>query len=585
MQNQKEQSITKSLMYFTKEYKRLYILSIILSVLGVMMGMIPYFIIAKIVVSLTEGVGDFDYYLGLGMAMSGAYILKFIFITYSTSISHTATFKVLRDIRKQLISKLFRMPMGKLLDTPSGHLKDIIVDQVEKMEVTLAHLLPEMSANLLIPILTFIYLFVIDWKMALISLITLPIGMYFMTRMLKTYPAQYEGSVKINKKMNNSIVEYVNGIEVIKAFNQTTASYDKYSSDVEENASYFYNWMKSCQWCMSAYKCICPAVLLTVLPIGILFYINEGIDMSSFITIIILSMGVINPLINASNFVDSLSAVSTIIGIIVELLNSEELIRPSESSIVSENEIVLRDVSFKYHEDSETVIKNINLNINVGEVTALVGPSGSGKSTISKLIAGFWDVVDGEITIGKENIKDISQSNLIDKIAYVSQDTYLFDDTIRENIRMGKIDATDEEVEKVAKASGCDEFINTLDRKYDTVVGSGGSHISGGERQRIAIARAMLKDAPIVILDEATAYIDPENEAIVQKAISKLVENKTLIMIAHRLSTIAGADKIVVMEKGEITATGTHEQLLKTSTLYNNMWQAHIGTKEAEAIC
>lgn len=582
MENKKEQSTASSLLRFAGPYKGKYILSIFLSVLGVASGLVPYYAAAQMLIGLIGDEREFSFYLMWGAVAAIGYIAKSCFSILSTSVSHTATFHALRDVRKQIVDKLNRMPMGTLLDTPSGQLKDILVDRVEGLETPLAHLLPEMSANVLVPIFIIVYLFVLDWRMALISLITIPVGMAFMATILKTYPQQYEGSVKINQQMNNAVVEYVNGIEVIKAFNQSAASYGKYSDAVRKNASYFYNWMKSCQWAMASYNAICPAVLITVLPAGVLFYAAGSITAANLITIIILSLGIVGPLIAASNFADSLGAVGTVVGEIATLLDGPELVRPVEPVKLDGEEICLHDVSFSYKENGDNAISHINLSIKPGTVTALVGPSGSGKSTITKLIAGFWDVGSGSITLDGKDLRKIPQKQLADQIAYVSQDNYLFDDTIRENIRMGRSSATDEEVEQAAKAAGCDAFIRSLENGYDTNVGGAGGHLSGGERQRIAIARAMLKDAPIVILDEATAYIDPENEAIVQQAVSKLVAGKTLIIIAHRLSTITDSDNIVVMQDGQIFSMGTHEELLKKSALYKEMWQAHIGAKDGE---
>lgn len=582
MENKKEQSTASSLLRFAGPYKGKYILSIFLSVLGVASGLVPYYAAAQMLIGLIGDEREFSFYLMWGAVAAIGYIAKSCFSILSTSVSHTATFHALRDVRKQIVDKLNRMPMGTLLDTPSGQLKDILVDRVEGLETPLAHLLPEMSANVLVPIFIIVYLFVLDWRMALISLITIPVGMAFMATILKTYPQQYEGSVKINQQMNNAVVEYVNGIEVIKAFNQSAASYGKYSDAVRKNASYFYNWMKSCQWAMASYNAICPAVLITVLPAGVLFYAAGSITAANLITIIILSLGIVGPLIAASNFADSLGAVGTVVGEIATLLDGPELVRPVEPVKLDGEEICLHDVSFSYKENGDNAISHINLSMKPGTVTALVGPSGSGKSTITKLIAGFWDVGSGSITLDGKDLRKIPQKQLADQIAYVSQDNYLFDDTIRENIRMGRSSATDEEVEQAAKAAGCDAFIRSLENGYDTNVGGAGGHLSGGERQRIAIARAMLKDAPIVILDEATAYIDPENEAIVQQAVSKLVAGKTLIIIAHRLSTITDSDNIVVMQDGQIFSMGTHEELLKKSALYKEMWQAHIGAKDGE---
>ena len=584
MKNKNEQSTASSLFRFAGPYKGRYVLSICLSVLGVASGLVPYYAAAQILIGLIGTERNFSFYIFWGIIAVVGYLAKSTFAILSTSISHTATFLALRDIRKQIVDKFSRMPMGTLLNTPSGQLKDTLVDRVEGLETPLAHLLPEMSANVLVPVFIVIYLFVLDWRMALISLITIPVGMAFMATILKTYPQQYEGSVKINQQMNNAVVEYVNGIEVIKAFNQSAASYGKYSDAVRDNADYFYKWMKSCQWAMSSYNAICPAVLITVLPAGVLFYAAGSITAANLITIIILSLGIVGPLIAASNFADSLGMVGTVVNEIAVLLDGPELVRPTQPVTLNSQEIRLNDVSFSYNDDGDNAIQHINLAIKPGTVTALVGPSGSGKSTITKLIAGFWDVGSGSITLGGKDLRTIPQKQLADQIAYVSQDNYLFDDTIRENIRMGRLSASDTEVEEAAKAAGCDAFIRSLENGYDTNVGGAGGHLSGGERQRIAIARAMLKNAPIVILDEATAYIDPENEAVVQEAVSKLVAGKTLIIIAHRLSTITDSDQIVVMKDGVISNIGTHDELLKTSELYREMWQAHIGAKDGEKV-
>ena len=584
MKNKNEQSTASSLLRFAGPYKGRYVLSICLSVLGVASGLVPYYAAAQILIGLIGTERNFSFYIFWGIIAVVGYLAKSTFAILSTSISHTATFLALRDIRKQIVDKFSRMPMGTLLNTPSGQLKDTLVDRVEGLETPLAHLLPEMSANVLVPVFIVIYLFVLDWRMALISLITIPVGMAFMATILKTYPQQYEGSVKINQQMNNAVVEYVNGIEVIKAFNQSAASYGKYSDAVRDNADYFYKWMKSCQWAMSSYNAICPAVLITVLPAGVLFYAAGSITAANLITIIILSLGIVGPLIAASNFADSLGMVGTVVNEIAVLLDGPELVRPTQPVTLNSQEIRLNDVSFSYNDDGDNAIQHINLAIKPGTVTALVGPSGSGKSTITKLIAGFWDVGSGSITLGGKDLRTIPQKQLADQIAYVSQDNYLFDDTIRENIRMGRLSASDTEVEEAAKAAGCDAFIRSLENGYDTNVGGAGGHLSGGERQRIAIARAMLKNAPIVILDEATAYIDPENEAVVQQAVSKLVAGKTLIIIAHRLSTITDSDQIVVMKDGSISDIGTHEELLNRSALYKEMWQAHIGVKDGEKV-
>lgn len=578
----KKQSTISLLLDFAAPHKGSYIVSVVFAVTGVAAGMIPYFAVARMVVSLLSGNREILFYLIWCGIAAGAFIAKGILENLSTAISHKATFTSMKELRHSLISKLSRLPMGKLIDTPSSYYKDIIVDRVESIEVPLAHLLPEMTANILVPLFMLIYLFALDWRMALISLTTIPLGMLFMIGTMKSYGAKYEGSVKASGKMTNAIVEYIGGIEVIKAFSQSARSYGKYSNAVKNNAAYFYNWMKSAQWTMSAYGAICPSVMLTVLPLGFLFFLAGSLTTGHFITIIILALGVVGPLITASNFVDNFARVGTVMGQIKEIMEEDELVRPTVEVPLNDLTIQLNHVSFSYHADTENVLEDISLVIRPGTINALVGPSGSGKSTIAKLIAGFWDVKDGTITVGGINSMKIPQKQLVSQIAYVSQDNYLFDDTIRENIRTGNPSATDEQVEQAAKDAGCDDFIRELEFGYETRVGGAGGHLSGGERQRIAIARALLKNAPIIILDEATAYIDPENESVVQNAVAKLVKGKTLIIIAHRLSTIMDADQIIVMRDGHTVAIGTHKKLLQTCDLYREMWQAHIGARDGD---
>jgi ATP-binding cassette subfamily B protein len=580
--DQKKESPLRRIWALAKSQHTRLKVSVVLAVLGVAAGFIPYFCAGKIIIMLLEGTAAMaDCTPWLVLALAGS-LGKVLLTTLSTAQSHIGTFAVLAEVRNKCVHKLSDLSMGTLQEQSTGRWKSILVDQIESMEKTLAHLLPEMTSNILAPLVLLVALFFIDWRLALISIATLPVGIVFMMSTMKNYPAKYQEAVQIGKKMNDSIVEYVNGIEVIKAFNQGREAYTGYVNAVVANAQFYYNWMKSAQFGMACYRNISPAVLIGVLPAGLGFYLNASLTSSQFIMVIILSMGIVGPIIAASNFVDSLAQTGTIIESIETILNAKEQHHPKEYVKLSGTDIEMEKVSFAYEEKKGSVLSNVSLTIRQGTVNAFVGPSGSGKSTITKLIAGFWDVEQGTIRIGGKDIKELPLAQISDNIAYVSQDNFLFDDTIRENIRMGRENATDREVEEVAKKAGCDEFIRKLEHGYDTRVGGGGAHLSGGERQRIAIARAMLKDAPIVILDEATAYIDPENEAILQKAISKLVRGKTLIMIAHRLSTITGADQILLVDQGKISATGTQEQLLEQSPLYRKMWNAHMGVKDGE---
>lgn len=558
---------------YVKEYKNTYIQSVLLAVLGVVSGLAAYIVLAKMIVGLIGKNTEFGFYLKYGLMVLAAMVLKEIFAAASTSISHQATFYSLKRIREEISKKLFRMPLGKVMNISSGKLKNIIVDQVDSMETTLAHIIPEMTANIIGPILLLIYMFILDWRLALVSLIPLVIGMFCMKSVMSSYGKKYQQSVEINQRMNNAVVEYIGGIEVIKMFNQSETSYQKYSGAVHENASFYYHWMKEAMIGVSAYRKISPMSLLTILPLGIYFYLNGSLTIATFITIIILSFGTVENILTATNYMDDLSRIGTITKEIGLILDAPDLEHGKVNVSLSGSAIELKNVDFSYVEDKK-ILEGVSLSIGENQVTAFVGPSGGGKSTITKLIAGFWNADAGEVSIGGKNIKEIPLEQLSETISYVSQDNYLFDMSVRENIRIGKPSASDKEVEEIAKLSGCDEFIRGLSNGYDTVAGEGGGHLSGGEKQRISIARAMLKNAPIVILDEATSYMDTENESIVQEAISNLVKGKTLILIAHRLRTVVNADKIFVVENGKIESCGQHEELLETSKVYSSLWKA-----------
>ncbi len=559
------------------------ITAVLLAVIGVICGMVPYFAAARIIILLLAGERALSAYtVWLGAALAG-YLVRTVLYNGALSLSHKATFNILKTIRQMLLEKLPKLPLGTVMDTSSGKLKQTIVDQVDSMETTLAHLFPEMTANITAPVLTLIFLFVLDWRLALLSLVVFPIAFFFMMMVMGGYAKDFAGAVQATNEMSGAMIEYINGIEVIKAFNQGKKSYARLADKVRANAQYYYDWMRRSQLGMSMAYAFFPAQMLTVLPLGWVFYLHGSLMPETFITVIILSLGMSAPIVAAFNFVDTLAQVTTTVAQVDEILKAEEQAHPDSPVHFDGHDIEIKDVRFGYH-DGQEILHGVSMHIPQNSMTALVGPSGSGKSTLAKLVAGFWDVKQGSITMGGHDLTDIPLHQLYDQVAFVSQDNYLFDDTVRENIRMGRRTASDAEVEAAAHAAGCNSFIRTLENGFDTMVGGGGAHLSGGERQRIAIARAMLKDAPIIVLDEATAYIDPENEAVIQKAVAKLVENKTVIVIAHRLSTITNADNIAIVKDGKIEAQGTHQSLLENNALYKEMWQAHMGAKDGDAV-
>jgi ATP-binding cassette subfamily B protein len=579
MEQTKKQSSWSRLAEFAAPHKRNYIVSVVLAVLGVAAGMVPYFAVSQIVIRLIGGGRDFAWHLAWCAIAAAGFLCRALLHNLSTGLSHKATFAVISEVRRRIAAKLTRVPMGYVLDTPSGKLKNTLVEKVDSIEPTLAHVLPEMASNLLVPVAIIVYLFMLDWRMALVSLITLPIGTVCYIGMMKGYAEKFGRYIAVGKHMNATAVEYVNGIEVIKAFGRSATSYEKFSQAVKTNANYGLDWMRECQVYFALSIGIWPAVLIGVLPLGCVFFMNGTLAAPAFITVMILALGIMAPLLSAMYYTDDIAKIGTVVGDIGAVLDVPEQVRPAGRADLKGTDIVLDDVAFSY--GGEEVLHGVSLAIPAGTVTALVGPSGGGKSTIAKLIASFWDVTGGSVAVGGVDVRDIPANQLMDTIAYVAQDNYLFDESVLENIRMGKPSADDGEVKAAAKAAGCHDFIMALEHGYDTIAGGAGGHLSGGERQRIAIARAMLKNAPIVILDEATAYTDPENEAVIQAAVAKLVEGKTLIVIAHRLSTVTDSDKITVIESGRILAEGRHAQLLETCELYRNMWNAHIGAKDA----
>ena len=568
-------------MEFAGSRRNSYVLSIILAILSVTSGFMPYIFMANIVRGLLEQTADLNYCLTQCFWMALFFVLDRLFHAASTTMSHKATFEVLANIRRRLTKKLAGMPLGDVLDESSGTYKNIIVERVDSIETTLAHMIPEVTSNLIIPFVIFAYMVRIDWRLALLSLVTVPVGGLFFMLMMRGSKESYRNTIVKTKALNDTAVEYIGGIEVIKAFGKAKTSYEKFVVAAKEGADCFIEWMRRCNVFQNLALVLMPATLLALLPFGVSFFMNGSVTAPDLLMLIILSLGLITPFVMSASYMDDLTKMGTIVGEVTDILEKPELIRPDTMTEMPQGtDIRLRNVHFAYKE--EEVLHGVDLTINEGTVNALVGPSGSGKSTIAKLIASFWDVSDGSITIGGVDIRQIPLDDYQKMIAYVSQDNYLFDMSVMDNIRLGKPDASDEQVIEAAKKCGCHDFILGLENGYRTICGGSGSHLSGGERQRISIARAMLKNAPVIILDEATAYTDPENEALVQRSVAKLVQGRTLLVIAHRLSTIASADQIILICDGRVEDSGTQEVLLKTSALYRNMWQAHVAAKEGE---
>lgn len=579
MKQQKE-SWVKILFSFASPCKGKMTLSVLCAILSVAGGFIPFWAVYEILLAFINQTVTLDGILFWCLVGAAGYLIRCVCYGTSTILAHISAYTILQGIRLKIANRLMKAPLGEVMGRQIGYLKNIIMDKVEDLEPPLAHMIPELTSNLLLPIVIFVWMLAIDWRMGLAVLIAPVLAMIPMFFLMRNYNSQYAAYMEANNHVNSIIIEYVEGIEVVKAFNQSTSSYEKFVGAVQSFKEFTLAWFKSTWKIMNLMMAIMPTTLLGVLPVGLLLVQNGSISPAELAMGIILSLSIVGPLMKATTFINEAKSMEFAVEAANELLNLPIL--PDSGKIVSipHNDIVLDRVFFSYDgSEQNDVLQGVSLKMPEGSFTALVGPSGGGKSTVARLIARFWDVTGGSITIGGKNIKELSIRQLSEMVSFVTQDNFLFNCSLKENIRLGNPNATDEEVYAAARAACCDEFIARLDKGYDTPAGDAGKRLSGGEKQRIAIARAILKNAPIVILDEATAFTDPQNEDKIQKSIMALSKGKTLLVIAHRLSTIQNADQIIVLKKGQIVDCGKQEELLNRCPLYADMWKAHIGAK------
>lgn len=553
----------------TGRHKKQYVFSVVLATIGVAFSLAPYFAVVGIVYGLMNENTDLSFYLISCLLMAVFWIGRVLFHALSTGLSHRATFAVLAEIRKKRLEKLAKIPLGAVLEQSSGALKNTLIERIDSIETTLAHIVPEFTANLLVPFFIMVYIFVLDWRMGLASVATMPIGMFCYAYMMKKSDRFYRHTIEATKALNDTAVEYIGGIQVIKVFGKTKSSYERFVHDANEAAHSYIDRMRVSILPFTSATVIMPATLVFVLPIGALLVKNQILSAQNLITVLILSVGLITPLITLMSYSDDLMKMGTVFGEVQKILDAPEMKRPAEAEPVKNNNIQLHNVHFAYHE--KEVLHGVSLSVPEGSFIALVGPSGGGKTTLINLLARFWDVGKGEILLGGHNVKEYEMDSLMANFSFVFQSVYLFHDTVANNIRFGRTDTPIEEVVCAAKKACCHDFISALPNGYDTVVGEGGANLSGGEKQRISIARAILKNAPIIFLDEATANIDPENENDLIHAIGRLTEEKTVIMIAHRLKTVKNADQILVVDRGRIVQRGKHAELMKQNGIYRKL--------------
>ena len=566
-----------------KGHKSKIFAAVFIAIIGVGFGVIPYFSVAAIINNLVAKNANLNNYYPYIFAVFLGFLASILFHEISTIISHNLAYRIIEDKRKLLADKLSKISMGEVERKSSGQWSQFMVETLDKMEKPIAHVIPEVIANIFIPIVLVITIFIMDWRIGIANLLTIPLGLLFSMLMMRGYEEKSKRYQEAAKAMNTTMVEYVNGIKVIKAFNKSASSFGKFRKTVEENKNAMLDWYLSVCFSMTATMETIPSTMVFVLPASLYFFMKGSVEVGTLIMCILLSYASYKPLIKAMSHMETIANIKVVFEEIKKIMEIPNLKRGEEVRDIKSYDVEFKDVTFAY-EESKNVLNNISFRANENELTAIVGNSGSGKSTITKLIAGFWNVSNGEILIGKTNLNELPLKQNMELVSYVSQENFLFNKTILENLKMAKEDASMDEIKEACEKASCYNFIKGLPNGYETIVGKGGANLSGGEKQRIAIARCFLKNSPIVLLDEATAYSDPDNESVIQQSIDKLIKDKTVIMVAHRLSTIVNANKIIVVDNGEVIEEGTHKQLLELNGRYKKMWDVYTESKEIEVI-
>ena len=583
--------LNKVFEYAGSHKKTIHLASFIM-LLSVIMGVVPFLFAYQIINPLILGQNlEFKRLVILLAGIFICLVLQALLGGLGLNMSHKAAYNTLFGLRTSLQKKMENLPLGAIEEKGTGAIKKMFVDDIGSLEVLLAHSLPEGIANLIVPVMVYIAMFFVDWRLALMSLASIPLSIVAMMIMYSAGMKKMGPYYMASGKMNNTIIEYVNGMEVVKVFNKQTESYKRFSKDVGDYRDYALAWYKTAWPWMALYSALLPCTIILTLPLGGYFAYMGYVSLSDLILVLCLSLSIGLPLLKALGFLPTMPQLNYKISALEDALNIEPLKQGENKFKGIDQTISYDNVTFGYqlskmgeNGQPETYIKNVIHNVSftakVGEKTAIVGESGSGKSTLAKLLIHYYDVLEGSISIGGQNLQDMSLKALNKEISYVSQDQYLFNTSLLENIRIGNLSATDEEVIEAAKKAQCMEFLDKLPNGIYSLAGEAGKMLSGGERQRISLARAILKNAPIVVLDEATAYADPENEEKMEAAIAELVKGKTLIVIAHKLPAIVDADQILVMNHGRLVANGKHKDLLESSADYRKLWDATIFSKE-----
>lgn len=563
----------QKVLQYTGAYRKYTYGAVAVMFLGLIMSVIPFFLIYQIIRSLLMGEPLSPVTVVILVAAIGICLaLHAVFYVWGLELSHKSAYHTLKNLRISLQGRLEEQPLGAIQDKGTGAIKKMFIDDIESIELLLAHALPEGIANLGVPVLVFAGMFLVDWKLALLSLASLPIGIAAMGIMYKIGIDEMGRFYTAGKKMNNTIVEYINGMEVVKVFNRDGESYHRFEGDVKGYRDFTLKWYRACWPFMALYSTILPCVAMLTLPVGAYLVLMGASALPDLVLVLCMSFSIGPLFLKALGFGSTLPQINYKIQTLEGMLDTPPLRQADRPFEGDSHAVAFENVRFAYKEDE--VLRGISLEAPEGSLTALIGESGSGKSTLAKLLVHFYDVGGGSVSIGGQDVREMSLEALNEQISYVAQEQFLFNTTLLENIRLGNLQATDEQVLEAAEKAQCGEFLQRLPKGIETMAGDGGKQLSGGERQRISLARAILKNAPIIVLDEATAFMDPENEEKMNDAISELIADKTVIVIAHRLHSIVNADQICVLEGGSLAAAGTHDELLEGCAVYQKLWRA-----------
>lgn len=559
---------------------------------SVLLGVFPFVLAYQVIAPLVMGEAiTASFIIQHVILVLVCLVLQALFYGWGLNLSHKAAYDTLLRLRTALQKRFEKLPLGVIQDKGTGTVKKLFVDDVDSLEVLLAHSMPEGIANLMVPIAVYVAMFFVDWKLALLSLASIPLSLVAMMTMYSVGMKKMGPYYMAGQKMNNTIIEYINGIEVVKVFNKDAESYERFRKDISDYRDYTLEWYKAAWPWMAIYSSLLPCTIILTLPLGAWFVLCGFSTLPDLILVLCLSLSIGIPLLKSLSFLPTMPQLNYKIAALEQVLETAPLQQTDAVFHGKNYDICFDHITFGYEKSQpgpdgqpmvtmDEVIHDISFTAKAGQKTALVGESGSGKSTLAKLLIHYYDPQQGSISIGGQKITEMSLEALNSQVSYVAQDQYLFNTSILENIRIGRPDATDEEVLEAAKKAQCMEFLEKLPQGIHSMAGDAGKMLSGGQRQRISLARAILKNAPIIVLDEATAYADPENEEKMEAAIAELVKGKTLFVIAHKLPAIMNADQICVIEHGKLAATGTHAELLATCEEYKKLWKASQDSAE-----